>query len=215
MTSRWRYGDVIVRREVLGLAPVRQVGERAPSWYRKPWMAVPVHVVEDNADALVTYIAPGAQFGFYAGDWPSADHQHPWVGRTSWTGHGTLMVQRPGDHHAVWHFWTGERREFSCWYINFQTDFVRTALGYDTQDLELDLVVLPGGEWFLKDHDVLPDRVSEGRFSASFVVWIESLGAELTTQLDAGRRWWDPKWVDWTPDAEWRDTKLPPGWADD
>lgn len=55
------------------------------------------------------------------------------------------MVQRPGDPHAVWHFWTGPDREFTCWYINLQADFVRAAIGYDTQDFELDLVVFPDG----------------------------------------------------------------------
>lgn len=56
----------------------------------------------------------------------------------AWAGHGCLMVQRPGEHHAVWHFWDGADRRFSHWYVNLQTAFRRTAIGYDTQDLEVD-----------------------------------------------------------------------------
>jgi hypothetical protein len=125
------------------------------------------------------------------------------------------MVQRPGDHHAVWHFWTGPDREFSCWYINLQTAFVRTPSGYDTQDLELDIVVGPDGTWALKDLEVLDDRVAEGRFSADLVSWIRALGDELTAELDAGRRWWDPKWASWEPDERWVDPVLPPSWRTD
>lgn len=177
-------------------------------------MAVPVHVVEDNAQALVTYIAPGAEFGFFPGEWPTSDKRHPWAGRRAWAGHGCLMVQRPGDDHAVWHFWSGPSREFACWYVNLQTDFVRTGLGYDTQDLELDIVVFPDGRWALKDDDVLVDRIAEGRFSPRLVAWIESEGADLVAELEAGRHWWDPTWSQWAPDDSWRDTALPVGWAD-
>jgi predicted RNA-binding protein associated with RNAse of E/G family len=95
------------------------------------------------------------------------------------------MVQRPGDHHAVWHFWTGPDREFACWYVNLQTAFVRTSVGYDTQDLELDIVVTPDGTWTLKDLDVLDDRVAEGRFSPELARWIVSLGEQLAAELDA------------------------------
>jgi len=214
MNGRWHYGDILVRREVLGLAPAGGDDEELRPWQGRPWSAIPVHVVEDTAEALVTYIAPGAEFGFFPGKWPTPDGRHPWSGRLAWTGHGCLMVQRPGDHHAVWHFWAGPEREFSCWYINLQTAFVRTGLGYDTQDLELDIVVFPDGHWILKDADVLVDRISEQRFTLTLVDWIESLGGELTSRLQAGERWWDDGWAHWTPDASWHNTALPSGWAD-
>ncbi len=214
MDALWAYGDIVVRREVLGLAPVEQCAGASPAWIGKSWAAMPVFVVEDNDDALVTYIASGAEFGFPAGDWPTPNGSHPWSGRGGWSGHGALMVQRPGDHHAVWHFWSGPDREFACWYINLQTSFVRTTSGYDTQDLELDIVVLPDGSWSLKDFEVLPDRVAEGRFSPPLVDWIVALGRELTDELDAGRRWWDERWVDWRPEPEWVQPSLPPSWRE-
>lgn len=66
-----------------------------------------MHVVEDSDDRLVTYVAPGAPFGFPSGPWPTHDGRHPWHGRSAWSGHGCLMLHRPGDHHPVWHFWDG------------------------------------------------------------------------------------------------------------
>ena len=214
MRDRWRRGALIVRREVLGLAPISADGP-APDWVGKPWLALPVFVVEDSDDALATYIAPGAELGFVAGGWPTPDGRHPWSGRQRWEGHGVLMVQRPGDHHAVWHFWTGPTREFACWYINLQAAFQRTPIGYDTQDLELDIVVLPDGSWSFKDLDVLEQRVTEGRFSSELVRWIVALGEQLAAELDAGRYWWEQRWVDWTPETSWQDPSLTPGWEEE
>ncbi len=122
------------------------------------------------------------------------------------------MVQRPGDHHAVWHFWEGPERTLACWYINLQTAFRPSAIGYDTQDLELDLVVAPDGSWQLKDLEVLGDRVREGRYSQELVDWVVVLGEELGRELDAGRHWWDHAWASWEPDPAWRDVSLVAGW---
>ncbi len=211
MTHAWSAGDVIVRREVLGMSPLQGDGSRAP-WHGKPWFGCPVRVIEDSETQLVTYLPPGAAFGFVDGAWPTPDGRHPWHGRTSWTGHGCLMVQRPGDHHAVWHFWDGPDRTFACWYINLQTAFQRTTIGYDTQDLELDLVVLPDGTWTMKDQEALGERVQEGRYSQRLHDWVLDLGEELGAALDARRHWWDHGWAGWSPDPGWRHLALPGGW---
>ena len=95
----------------------------------RPWLAAVVYVVDDTAEHLVTYLPEGTEFGFIQGDFPTRTGQHPWNGGagTRWQGHGTLMVQRPGDDHAVWHFWTGADRAFDHWYVNIQQAFRRTA----------------------------------------------------------------------------------------
>lgn len=209
---RWEPGQLIVRREVLGLAPT-PAPEPLPAWHGRPWEALPVFVVEDSPDQLVTYIAQGAEIGFVDGDWPTPNGLHPWHGRDQWTGHGVLMVQRLGDPYAVWHFWGGPEREFTAWYLNLQADFVRTAIGYDTQDFELDFVVFPDGTWVVKDLEVLDDRVTEGRFTPSLVDWIRELGEQMRHELEAGRRWWDPSWRDWVPPSAWVNPRLPDDWA--
>lgn len=201
--ERWTAGQVVTRREVLGYEPVESDEPRGP-WEGQVWLEVPVRVVEDSTDALVVYLEPGAPFTFPPGEWPTADGRHPWHGNSAWEGHGCLMVQRPGEHHAVWHFWTGPDRDFACWYVNLQTAFRRTSDGFETQDLELDLVVAPDGSWEMKDWELLDDRVVEGRFPTDVVVFIRRLGVRLGRELDAGRRWWDDAWQQWSPDdAPW------------
>lgn len=198
----WEPGQLVNRREVLGYWPIDTGGLQAP-WKDLAWLELPVRVVEDNDRHLITYIPNGAPFHFPDRIWPAAGGVHPWSGRTGWQGHGVLMMQRPGDHHAVWHFWDGPDRRFSHWYINLQTAFRRTGTGYDTQDLELDIIVQPDGSWILKDDEFMEDRVAEGRFSTELVTWIRALGRRLTDSLDRGEIWWDQTWAEWEPPADW------------
>jgi Protein of unknown function (DUF402) len=193
----WSYGDVIVLREI--------------AWGR-PWLAIPEIVVADTDDLLVTFIATGAPFGYAAGPWPTETGLHPWQPRTAWEGHGVLIMQRPDDPYAVWHFWHGEDRQFLSWYVNLQEPFRRTAIGVDTQDQELDVVVFPDGQWLLKDDEYMDQRVREGRYTAAEVGEIRAVGARITAMVDAGDTWWDPAYVAWTPDPSWATPVLPEGW---
>jgi hypothetical protein len=192
----WAEGDIVVRREV---------------WRGRPWMAVSVIVVTDEPELLVSYLPEGAVFAF-----PSPDHDlgpHPWQGRGAWDGHGVLMLQRPGERYAVWHFWHGRERAFSGWYVNLQEPFRRTPIGYDTHDLELDVWIPAGGKWSFKDDELLDVRVAEGRFTAAEAVAIRSLGTEVGAMLDAGEQWWDPGWSRWAPPPTWKVPAPADGWA--
>ena len=123
------------------------------------------------------------------------------------------MVQKPGEHHAVWHFWNGEEREFTCWYINLQMPFRRTKIGYDTQDLELDFIVHPDNTWEIKDVDLVFENADQGRWSLEEAREIMRYGHELEERLQKGERWWDKKWATWRPEGSWEVLgSLPPGW---
>jgi hypothetical protein len=181
----WSEGDVIVRREV-----------RNDGW---AWLEFPVVVVRDEPELLATYLPEGAKFTF-----PPGPEAHPWTGRTAWRGHGVLMLQRPDEAHAVWAFWEGPEREFAGWYINFQEPFRRTPLGYDTQDLELDIWIPAGDDaWHWKDVEMLAQRVREGRYTRAQVERVRAEGRRVAAELDAGRRWWDPRWALFEPDPAW------------
>lgn len=124
------------------------------------------------------------------------------------------MVHTPGTDHAIWHFWEGPDRQFACWYLNLQTAFVRTKIGVDTQDLELDLVIRPDGNHEVKDLELMEVRVAEGRFSPELSAHVIEAGESMVAELQAGRWWWDTGWSDWQPDPSWRDARLPDGWLE-
>jgi hypothetical protein len=195
----WSEGDVILRRELLNDG--------------RSWMEVPVIVVRDDAGLLATHIPTDAPFRFPPGDWPTADGLHPWAGKERWHGQGVLMLQRPDEAHAVWLFWQGKQREFRGWYVNLQRPFSRTAHGYDTQDLELDIWIPVGASWRWKDEELLDVRVREGRFTAEQVDAIRESGRQIAAELDAGRRWWDGSWSEWKPDPEWPTPEFDPAWS--
>jgi hypothetical protein len=178
----WSEGEMILRREV------RNDG--------RAWAQNQVRVVRDEPDLLATYIAEGTPFEF-----PPGPETHPWAGRQAWEGHGVLMLQRPDEAHAIWVFWHGPEREFAGWYVNLQEPFRRTAEGFDTQDLELDIWIPAGGTWQLKDDELLDVRVREGRFTQDQARATRREAARITAELDAGRRWWDDSWAAWTPDT--------------
>lgn len=108
-----------------------------------------------------------------------------------------------GVRHAVWVFWAGADRHFAHWYVNTQEPFRRSSIGYDTQDLELDLVVEPTGRWRLKDAENLVARIDEGRLSPEQGSAAMSEAARLAERLDHRRWWWDWSWALWHPDREW------------
>jgi hypothetical protein len=184
----WSSGEVVRRREVLNDG--------------RCWLDVPVFVVQDD-DVLVTYIARGAAFIFPPGRWPGTTGWHPWHGKTSWEGNGTLMLQRSGEAYAIWVFWFGTERAFHGWYVNFQEPFRRTSDGYETQDLELDIWVPSTGGWEWKDAELLEQRIAEGRFTSEQVAATWEEGHRVAALLDAQEHWWPDEWATWSP---------PPGW---
>jgi predicted RNA-binding protein associated with RNAse of E/G family len=133
-------------------------------------------------------------------------------------GQGTLARARrahasaPGRRARDLVFWHGPRREFRGWYVNLQWPFRRTAHGYDTQDLELDIWLPVDGARQWKDDELLAERVREGRFTPEQVDEIRSLGRRIADELDTGGRWWDETWADWEPEPEWPTPAFSPEW---
>jgi Protein of unknown function (DUF402) len=188
-------GEAIVRRDV---------------WRGRPVVGWGGIVVADEDDLLVLYMPNGGRL------WSTDDFfgaPHPWSHKDRWEGHGVLQLQRPGELHAVWVFWQGPKRELGAWYVNIQEPFRRTAIGFDTQDLELDIVISPDGSWRWKDDELLDPWVERGRWTAAEVAAIRAEGARVAAELEAGRRWWSDEWATWEPDPAWRvPAELPPGW---
>jgi Protein of unknown function (DUF402) len=194
---RWSFGDQVVRREFL---------------HGHPWIGFTTYVVSDEPDLLAVYLASGSELAFP--EWPFDQWEHPWraAGHTHWSGHGKLILQRPGDAYSVDLFWRGEDREFACWYLNLQDPVRRHRAAFDTLDHELDYWVGPDGVWHEKDAELFEQRVREGRYSQEQATAIRAVGASVRDMLTRGDQWWDPAWADWRPADSWRGTTLPAGW---
>ena len=196
-TPRWTLGECVVRREFL---------------HGHAWIGFTTYVVCDQPDLLAVYLPSGSELAFP--DWPFDQWEHPWrtAGHTHWSGHGKLMLHRPGDAYSVDLFWRGEQREFTGWYVNLQDPVRRHDGGFDTLDHELDYLVAPDGTWIEKDGELFEQRVRERRYDAVVAASVRSVGASVREMLTRGEQWWDPSWAQWHPPESWSATTLPAGW---
>ena len=183
---------------------------RRDVWHGRPVVGWGGIVVSDTDDLLALYMPEGGPLRFPPEDFFGG--RHPWSRKDRWTGHGVLQLQQPGAMHAVWVFWQGPRRELSSWYVNIQEPFRRSSIGFDTQDLELDLVIAPDGSWRFKDDERLEPWIERGRWSREEVDAIRAEGERVAAELEAGRRWWSQDWASWEPDPAWPIPPIPDGW---
>src|SRR5438105_3372215 len=102
---------------------------------------LPVTLVRDDGDAVVTWLRPGtpymrpvtptgAQDRNATGSWT--------MGEQRWTTTNVVMVTRFGRAHSLWHFFD-ERWSFLGWYANLQAPYARDRVGFTTEDHALDV----------------------------------------------------------------------------
>ena len=101
-----------------------------------------------------------------------------------------------------------------CYYINFQLPYTRSNCGFDTLDLELDLIVQPSLSWKLKDEDIYLDGIKEGFFQDQWVSEVERARPEIIEMINNQQYPFDGSWIDWHPHSEWNAPSLPKGWAE-
>ena len=136
----------------------------------KVWSAHAMHVVEDSAEAFVLECRPGAEVlasvrwidWLLTGDRARREQALPdlaagtWeLGRWAWRGTAVREWAPPDTWFSVYAFYdVADGDRLDRWYVNFQQPMRRTALGFDTFDLLVDLVVAPDlSRWEWKDED--------------------------------------------------------------
>ena len=102
--------------------------------------------------------------------------------------------------HAIGHFWNDASDKFAGYYINLQAPLRRTAIGYDSFDHVLDIVVAPDRTWRWKDEDEFEEAIQLGLFTPDQAAEIRAEGerviASLPGLLPTG-------WEHWRPPAHW------------
>jgi len=176
---------------------VGQLIQMRSARFGKVWLSIPVHVLSDDGDTLVVYLAEGAPFSSPDSDFPWGEH--PWLQHRAFRGHGVVMQLWPGVAHSVWAFWDGPDRAFSHWYVNFQEPFRRVAEGFETFDQELDLVLSPDGTYRWKDVEEFEQLALAGRLPPEEVAAVRAEAVKVAAALDRGERWWDESWAAWQP----------------
>lgn len=178
-------------------------------------------VVRDDAEALLTWIAPGSDCmlrGTRDGELirktslaerdetPSMLWPRPWEGRHA------LIRTGPDADHSVWWFFDLEMR-FEGWYVNLESPVRRWSAGIDILDHALDIVVEPDRTWSLKDEDELAERIGHPAYwTAAEAAHFRTTAHRITTAIEAAHFPFNGHYTDFRPDPSWAPADLPPYW---
>jgi len=202
----WSSGDHIV---------VRYLRDERAAWVRA------VTVVEDTNERSVLFLAAGSPTKVPANldgtpiarNTPYEQRFHlQWLpGDGSWGGNQTLLVTTTGAAHSIWLFWT-ETWDFLGWYVNLEAPYARTAIGVDTTDDVLDVVVSPNLEWRWKDEHLVEEWIAAGVYTREEFDAIYEHGWQAIADVEARRFPFDGSLTDWQPHPGWRVPSIHPEW---
>jgi protein associated with RNAse G/E len=195
---------------------------------RQVWLAESVIVVKDEPEETILLLLPGAQCAFPEGywrwrmnkdysngtRWQEAKSDHITLRTFSWHTNRILIFLEPEKFYSCYLFWEHASDEFRCYYINFQLPYKRSHCGFDTLDLDLDIVIDPQYHWEWKDEEDYQDGIREGGILEEWVKGIEQSQEEVIDRIDQRRYPLDGSWVKWRPDLNWIPPKLPKSWKE-
>jgi uncharacterized protein DUF402 len=199
----WDYGDVIV-------------------WtYRS--QVLPMRVVEDTADALVVWQAPGTD---YLGSVPADGRDirarpveemftcEMVFAVRQWLGDGTLRIAPRDAAHSTWLFRSPDKSgTYLGWYGNLEAPLRRSDIGVHTVDHLLDVFVDFQGGVHWKDEHELAAGVVAGRFTEAEAAEIRAEGERVYAAMKNADYPYDGSWLDWKADASWDVPALPDEFA--
>jgi hypothetical protein len=208
------------------MSPVHEAGQTVlvqEIWREQVWAARPMTVVRDEGDFAALWFPRGTVWK--APTTPperlrAADRgerlaqcalQGEWVFRDAAWDVDTLVLLRESAWHAVWVSWLPSGEHWG-WYVNLQRPLLRTALGFETMDLVLDLIVDPDRTWRWKDEDELETWVARGVCTPELAARIRAEGLEVAGRAERNEPPFCESWPEWRPDLEWTLPELPEGW---
>ena len=175
-------------------------------WFGRVWRVNATRLVQELDDGTLVLWVPrnapakfpvrpdGSEIRIPTTEWVLADRP---------AGGDGLGLVRPGGRHSIWVNWDEDGR-LAYWYVNFERDVRRTALGVDFVDEKLDLVIRPPRAVVWKDEDELEEAARLGFVEA------DRVRAAARSLLEV---WPFPTgWEDWRPDPAWPLPELGEGW---
>lgn len=210
MTETWKTGDTVALRGIYN--------------QRVSYMQSAV-VVRDYPEEVALAILPGAECsapeGYMNGKHDPARLWDRWgeylkgdwnMQSYSWHTNRLLILLQPEKYYASYYFWRANDNEFLCYYVNFQLPFYRSSIGFDTLDLELDIIIEPTYEWHWKDADLYQRGIECGILRKEWVQEINAAQPEVFRKLREHQYPFDGSWLNWTPDPDWSPPTLPKNW---
>jgi len=191
------------------------------------WLAQSVIVVKDAPEETILLLVPGAQCAYPEGywrwkygdysqgtRWSEAKSETLVLRQFDWNTNRLLIFLEPQKYYSCFLFWNQETDRFGCYYINFQLPYQRSHCGFDSLDLDLDLVVDPDFSWHWKDEADYQQAIEEGGLQPQWVQEIERAKPEVFERLNQRRSPLNDSWLSWRPDPAWQPPHLPNRWQE-
>ena len=124
---------------------------------------------------------------------------------------GSLVVAPWGDWFSVW-LRADDVGDFHPYVVNIETPHRRTPIGYDVDDLCLDITLDRDLRWDLKDADDVDEREQEGIYSAEEATAIRAAGSAALIAIESRQPPFNGSFRDWRPDPDWKVPALGSGW---
>lgn len=154
---------------------------------KRVWLAQSTLVVKDTADETILLLLPGAECAYPEGywHWKHGDFSrgtrwqeamlNSWkLRKFGWLNNQFLIFIEPQNYYALYAIWQHETDQFQGYYIDFQLPDKRSDVGFDTLDLDLDIVIDPQLNWKWKDEAEYLEGIQQGGIQKS---WAEAVGA--------------------------------------
>ncbi len=210
MANFWQAGDVAALRGI---------------YNQRAWYVQSAIVVHDKPEEVALAILPGAECaapeGYINGKHGPAGQWDRWgeYAKGSWnmqpyTWHTNrlLILLQPEKYYASYYFWRAADNRFIGYYVNFQLPFCRSEIGFDSFDLELDIVIEPTYEWHWKDMEDYQRGIERGILRKEWTEEIDLAKQEIFEKLEKRTYPFDVAWLDWVPDPAWAPPTLPSNW---
>ena len=206
MQKIWKPGDIVAMRGI---------------YDQRVWSAQPAIIIKDSPEEVIFAILPGAECmvpkGYSNGkhgNWRRWDFKDKeWeLENFVWHTNRLLVLLEPQKYYATIYFWQEGTNQFLCYYINFQLPFSRSECGFDTLDLELDIIVEPEYKWRWKDEDDYQKGIDSGIILKEWTKEIELAKLDVFEKIENQKYPLNGKWLNWKPDNNWGAPKLPANW---
>jgi hypothetical protein len=183
------------------------------TWDGRVWAARPATVVEDAPGQTMLFIPIGIRWMA-----PFRDGQRLKIPQPEFE----LVPQRYEEAHVLSFSWPDTwyavllflRQDWEpwSWYVNLEEPPRRTAIGFDSLDHELDVIVELDGSWRWKDEDDLAESIRRGVIPAEEEPRLRADGERAVRRIVDREPPFDRDWNSWRPDPSWPVPVLPEGW---
>ncbi|EAR08827.1 hypothetical protein MED297_04137 [Reinekea sp. MED297] len=160
----------------------------------KVWAARAVEVVSSEPGCICLWYPAGSDFAVPTGYTEDRVlfHQNRWqIAREGWRldvrrweRNHVLIVKDPSQYYSVQLFWDASTDQFLGYYINFELPYKMSTVGYDSLDLDLDLMVYPNGKYQWKDVDEYRAAVECGGITPEWAAHLDAAKQAVLTKIE-------------------------------